>query len=171
MTDENKVTEQSPKKSLDLDKRSTIVNLCPWNISFTLPISNANILIGANKKSSINNQELVVLCENQNVMFAGTGNGNHARIYIENPELRKYIGFDSEDDKQKQFILTEEECQKIFDYKTISTFQKHLEEDVVSNHEKAIIMNYARKIKLNDYERITVLESHCGMKFKKEENK
>ena len=48
MTDENKVTEQFPK-SLDLDKRSTIVNLCPWNISFTLPISNANILIGANK--------------------------------------------------------------------------------------------------------------------------
>ena len=28
-------------------------------------------------------------------------------------------------------------------------------------------MNYARKIKLNDYERITILESHCDMKFKR----
>ena len=61
--------------------------------------------------------------KNQNVMFVGTGNGNHARIYIENPELRKYVGFDSEDGKQQQFILTEEECQKIFDYKTLPTFQ------------------------------------------------
>ena len=40
------------------------------------------------KKTSINNEELVTLCENQNVMFAGVGNGNHARIYIENPDLR-----------------------------------------------------------------------------------
>jgi hypothetical protein len=178
MTDENKANEQNneqflqvPQKSLDLDKRSTIVNLCPWTISFTLPISNANILIGANKKTSINNQELVVLCENQNVMFVGTGNGNHARVYIENPELRKYVGFDLDSGKQKQFILTNEECKRILGYETFITFEKHLKKDVVSKHEMAIIMNYARKIKLNDYERVVVLENHCGMKFKKEENK
>jgi hypothetical protein len=104
-------------------------------------------------------------------MFVGTGNGNHARIYIENPELRKYVGFDSEDDKQKQFILTDEECKRILEYKTFIAFEKHLKEDVVSKHEMAIIMNYARKIKLNDYKQVVALENHCGMKFKKEENK
>ena len=154
--------------SLDLQKRSYIKNLCPWSVSFTLPISNASVLLGAEKKTSINNEELVALLENQNVMFAGNGNGNHARISVENEELLKYVGWVSEDGKTRPFILTDDECQKILDYKTISTFRKHLEEDIVANHEKAKIVEYARKIKLNDYERIVALENHCGIKFKKD---
>ena len=154
--------------SLDLQKRSSIKNLCPWAVSFTLPISNASNLLGAEKKTSINNEELVALMENSNVMFAGNGNGNHARISVENEELLKYVGWVSEDGKTRPFILTDDECQKILDYKTISTFKKHLEEDIVANHEKAKIVEYARKIKLNDYEKITELENHCGIKFKKD---
>lgn len=154
--------------SLDMQKRSSIKNLCPWVISFTLPISNANILLGADKKTSINNEELVALCENTNPMFAGTGNGNHARITVENEELLKFVGWISEDGKEKPFILTEEECQKILDYKTISTFKKHLEEDIISNHEKAKIIEYARKVKLNDFEKITILEEYTKIKFKKD---
>ena len=154
--------------SLDMQKRSSIKNLCPWTVSFTLPISHGEQLIGANKKTSINNEELVALIENGNPMFSGTGNGNHARIYVENEELRKYVGYDSEDGKETQFVLTDEECQKILDYKTLSTFKKHLEEDIVANHEKAKIIEYARKTKLNDYEKIIELEKHTGIKFKKE---
>jgi hypothetical protein len=152
--------------SLDMQKRSSIKNLCPWVVSFTLPISNASVLIGANKKTSVNNEELVALCENSNTMFVGTGNGNHARIVVENEELLKYLGWISEDGKEKPFVLTDEECQKILDYKTISTFKKHLEEDVVANHEKAKIIEYARKVKLNDYEKIVELEKHTNIKFK-----
>lgn len=154
--------------SLDLQKRTFVKNLCPWTVSFTLPISNASVLLGAGKKTSINNEELVALCENMNTMFAGTGNGNHARILIENDELLKYTGWISEDGKTRPFILTDEECQKIIDYKTISTFKKHLEEDVVANHEKARIIEYARKAKLDSFEKIVELEKHCGITFKKE---
>jgi len=154
---------------IDKNARSMIVNICPWKVSFHLPISNADVMLGVNKKTSVNNEELIVLCENSNVMFAGTGDGNHARIYIENDELRKFVGYDSEDGKIKQFILTDEECQKILDYKTIVTYRKHLEEDVVCNHEKTRIMEYARRVKLNDYEKINWLEQHCGMKFKLQE--
>jgi hypothetical protein len=154
--------------SLDMQKRSSIKNLCPWVISFTLPISNASVLLGKEKKTSVNNEELVALLENQNVMFAGTGNGNHARIIVENEELLKYVGWISEDGKERPFVLTDDECQKILDYKTMSTFKKHLEEDIVANHEKAKIIEYARKIKLNDYEKIVEIENHCGIKFKKD---
>jgi hypothetical protein len=154
--------------SLDLQKRSSIKNTCPWVVSFTLPISNASVLIGANKKTSVNNEELVALCENSNTMFVGTGNGNHARIVVENEELLQYLGWISEDGKTRPFILTDEECQKILDYKTISTFKKHLEEDIIANHEKAKIIEYARKVKLNDYEKIVELEKHTNIKFKKE---
>jgi hypothetical protein len=154
---------------LDRNARSTIKNFCPWTVSFTLPISNASILLEANKKTSINNDELITLLENQNVMFAGSGNGNHARIYVENEKLRKYVGYDSEDGSQKQFVLTDEECQKILDCKTLNTFKRYVEEKIVANHEKAKIIEYARKNKLNNYEMIDFLESHCGIPFKVKE--
>lgn len=153
---------------LDLQKRSSVKNLCPWGISFTLPISKSNIFLAAGKKTSINNEELVTLIENGNVMFVGTGNGNHARVSVENEELLKHVGYDLEDGKEKQFILTDEECQRILDYKTVSTFKKHLEECVVSNHEKAKIIEYARKIKLNDYEKIVIIENHTNIKFRQD---
>ena len=57
---------------------------------------------------------------------------------------------------------------KILDYKTIATFKKHLEDDVVANHEKAKIIAYARKIKLNDFEKIRSLEEHCKESFQLE---
>lgn len=150
---------------MDMSKRSFIKNLCNWPVSFTLPISGGNVFLGPGKKTSINNEELVTLMENHNVMFAGTGNGNHARIYVENDDLRKYVGYDSEDGKEKQFILTDDECQKILDYKTISAVEKHMKEKVITKHEKDIIMRYARKIKLNDYEKIQLLTDHCGTEF------
>ena len=154
--------------SMDLDKRSTIKNLCAWAVSFKLPNSNGEVFLDGDKKITINNGELVTLIDNGNVFFCGTGDGNHAKIYIENADVRKHVGFESEDGKTKQFVLDDEECQKIFDLKTLSTFKKHVEEKVLLNHEKRKIMDYARKIKLNDYDKIEFLISHCELPFKEE---
>lgn len=155
--------------SVDMDKRSSIKNLCPWAISFKLENSRGDVFLEAGKKTTINNQEIVTLCENGNVMFVGTDNGNHARVYIENSELRKYVGFDSEDGKKKQIILDDETCQKILDYKTLSTFKQNIEKTIVGDHEKHIIMDYARKIKLNDFDKISILEDYTGLKFRVKE--
>ncbi len=151
--------------ALDMDKRSKVVNLCPWTVSFTLPNSNGEILLEGNKSTTINNEELVTLADNQNVMFCGTGAGNHARIYVDNPEYREYVGFDSAETKIFQFVLTPEECEKIIQLKTDATFQKHVKEKVILQHEKEIFMNYCRKNKLNDHNRILFLEEYTGIKF------
>lgn len=151
--------------SLDMDKRSKVVNLCPWAVSFMLPNSNGEVLLEANKSTTINNEELVTLADNQNVMFCGTGDGNHARIYVENPDYRQYVGFDDPENKKIQFVLTSDECAKILELKTDSTFEKHVKEKIVLNHEKEIFMSYCRKTKLNDYNRIKFLEEYTGIKF------
>lgn len=151
---------------VDLDKRSSVRNLCPWPVSFRLHTSGAEVLINPGEKTLLNNQEIALLCENGNIMFVGTGNGNHARVYIENPELRKYVGFESDDGKERQFILDNEVCKKIFEYKTLSTFKQHVEKAVVYDHEKHIIMDYARKNKINDFDKIDFLQNFTGLKFK-----
>lgn len=151
--------------SLDLDKRSRVVNVCPWSICFKLPNSGAEILLEANKSKDINNAELVSLADNEDIMFYGTQHGDHARVFIDNKELREFVGFDDPDTKRVQFILNDEECRKIFELKTDSAFEKNVKEKAIMHHEKTILVNYARKNKINDYNRIKFLEQYTGMKF------
>ena len=66
--------------ALDMDKRSKVVNLCPWAITFILPNSGGEVRIEGNKSTTINNGELVTMKDNNNVMLCGTGDGNHARL-------------------------------------------------------------------------------------------
>lgn len=80
--------------ALDMDKRSRVINLCSWAVSFTLPNSKAEILLDGGKSTIINNSELVTLADNQDIMFYGTKDGNHARIYVDNKDFREYVGFD-----------------------------------------------------------------------------
>lgn len=151
--------------SLDLDKRSKVINLCPWAICIILPNSKAEILLEANKTKDINNGELVTLADNEDVMLYGTGNGDHARVYVDNKDYREYVGFDNSEEKRTQYVLTNEECQRILDLKTQSSFEKNVSEKVLMRHEKENIMKYARKIKLNDYNKISYLEEYTGIKF------
>lgn len=151
--------------ALDMDKRSKIINLCSWTVSFTLPNSKAEILLESGKSTTINNAELVTLADNQDIMFYGTDNGNHARIYVDNKDFREYVGFDNIEEKRTQFILNDDEFQKIFDLKTDSAFEKNIKEKVVMNHEKHNIIEYAKKNKINDYNRIKFLEEYTGIKF------
>ena len=151
--------------ALDMDKRSKVINLCPWMISFTLPNSNGEIKIDAHKSTTINNGELVTMADNNDVMLCGTGNGAHARLYVDNPELREYVGFENSEDKTRQLVLIPEECEKIMGLKTTSAFERNVQEKVVLHHEKAIFMDYCRKHKFNDHEKIELLERYTGLKY------
>lgn len=153
--------------ALDMDKRSRVINLCNWGIAFTLPNSKGEILLEAKQSTTINNAELVTLADNQDVMFYGTDRGNHARVFVDNDEYRKSVGFDDDENKHKQFVLNGDECKKIFDLKTQPAFEKNVKSKVVMTHEKDIIMNYARKNKVNDYDKIEFLEEYTGLKFRK----
>lgn len=151
--------------ALDLDKRSKVINLCPWTISFTLPNSNAEVILDANKSTTINNAELETLAENHNIMFWGTDDGNHARVYVDNAEFRQHVGFDDVENKRIQFVLNDEACIKILELKTDSAFEKNIKEKAVMAHEKAMLLAYCRKAKLNDYNKIRFLEQYTGEKF------
>lgn len=156
--------------ALDMNSKSKVKNLCPWNISWENINSTGDEFIKANNVAYISNAEIEVQVQNGNVFFVGTdGVGSHARVYIENSEMREYLGFDNKEEKRTQLILDDEKCKQIFEYKTFSTFKKHVEEVVVTNQEKAKIINYAKKAKINDYDKVKFLENHCGLKFKEDE--
>lgn len=149
----------------NMDSYTTVSNLADNDIYFSL-VQGGDIKIAAKGFRDMLNRDIVSLCNNSNVFFVGTGNGANARIFIQNPELRIYVGFDSIDGKTNQQILTDEVCQEILDSKTQKQFEKVVLEKIVSYHEKVKLINYARKVKLNDFEKINFLELHSGKKFK-----
>lgn len=152
--------------SIDMNGKSKVKNLCDWAVSWERINSIGDEYLKANAIIYISNAEIESQVQNGNKFFTGNDSiGSHARVYIENSELREYLGFDNKSDGKTQFILDEDKCKQIIEYKTFSTFKKHLEEDVVTNQEKAKIINYARKAKLNDYDKIKELENHTGIKF------
>ena len=154
--------------NIDINSKSKVRNLAEWPISYERINTPGDEYLKANSVIYINNAEIESQVQNGNKFFTGTGTGDHARLFIENPDLREYLGFDNKTEGKTQFILDEEKCKQILEYKTFSVFKKHLEEDIVTNHEKAKIMNYARKTKLNDYEKIQEIEKYCQMKFNNE---
>jgi len=149
----------------NMDSYSTLLSLCDHDIYFAL-VQGGDILLKANATRDLLNRDIVSLCNNSNVFFVGTGNGANARIYIQNPELRVYVGFDSLDGKTKQQVLTDTICQEIFDIKTQKQFEKEVNDKIISYHEKVHIMNYAKKNKLDSFDRISFLEEYTGKKFK-----
>jgi hypothetical protein len=149
-----------------MNDKSKVRNLCDWQISWERQTQTGDEFIKANQVVYITNSEIETQVQNGNSFFVGTGDGSHARVYIENPEIREYLGFDNKEGNREQLILNDEKCKQILEYKTFSTFKKHVEEEVITNQEKSKIVNYAKKIKLNDYDKIKFLEQYTGFTFK-----
>ena len=157
-------------KELNMNDKSKVKNLCAWQISWERD-SSGDETIKPNATIYIVNSEIESQVLNGNKFFCGTDTiGSHAKVYIENPELREYLKFDSKEEKRSQLIIDDEECRKLFEYKTLDTFKKNVEKSIVTNSEKSKIMNYARKIKIDSYEKIQVLEEHCDLKFRIDDN-
>ena len=94
--------------AIDMNSRSKVKNLCDWNISWERYSMDGDEFIKANQTVYIPNMEIETQVQNNNLFFIGTGDGSHARCYIENPEMREHLGFDNKEEKRTQLILSNE---------------------------------------------------------------
>ena len=152
--------------AIDMNSRSKVKNLCDWNISWERYSMDGDEFIKANQTVYIPNMEIETQVQNNNLFFVGSGNGDHSRVYIENPEMREHLGFDNKEEKRVQLILDDKKCEEIFALKTFSTFKKHVIENIITNQEKSKIVSYAKKMKINDYDKIQFLTQHTSLSFK-----
>jgi len=153
--------------AIDMNSRSKVKNLCDWNISWERYSMDGDEFIKANQTVYIPNMEIETQVQNNNLFFSGNDNiGSHSRVYIENPEMREHLGFDNKEEKRTQLILSDEKCKEIFEYKTFSVFKKHVIENIITNQEKSKIVNYAKKMKINNYDQIQYLIEFTGLLFK-----
>lgn len=82
------------RKFTDLNEKILVSNLCGWDLSYVNDITGKDRLI----PPYVKNYQLITLAEIQNEItkgnpyFAGkNGDGSHALILVENPEVRNYL--------------------------------------------------------------------------------
>ena len=139
-------------------------NLAPWEVSFQRKNTLGDVVMPANAKIYLEREEVMAQAYTNNRLIVGTdGVGSHAQIYIENEDVRKELGFDTED--KKQALLDDEKLRKIFEYKTQSAFEKAVHENVVVHYEKFRLIEYIKKAKVNDYQKIRFCEDYVGARI------
>ena len=151
---------------VDTNKKVSLKNLTNWNLTFKRINSLGDVIIPPNGKVTMPCEEVMSQIYNNNRLFVGDdGKGSHARIFIEDEEIRLEAEFESKDNKKSQEILTDEKLKEIFALKTLVSFKKNIQEKVKSQAEKSKVIEYAKNIKLNDHDKIEFLEKYTGYKL------
>lgn len=154
------VTSAKQEKELNMNDKTKVVNLCSWDVSWVKINSIGDETIKANGSVYIPNYEIESQVNNGNVFICGTGSGDHARVYVDNKQLRDFLMLNDGN------ILNDVKCKEILEVKTEKQFKALLEKYVVTNQEKRKIIDYAKSIKFDSYNRIVDIEEHTEMKFK-----
>lgn len=144
---------------VELTKRVPVKNLCTWGIG--IGENGFDIHIPAEKIIQMTGEQIQTLVYNNNVFFMGTGNGDHAKLFIMNDDFRKFFEVDN------QLILDDDKLKYIYDLKTDSSFESNLEKYVVLNHEKDKFYNYVVRKGYGDWsaKRLKFTEKHLDRKF------
>lgn len=151
---------------VDANKKVTLKNLTSWVLTFKRINSLGDVIIPPNGKITMLAEEITAQIYNNNRLFVGDdGKGSHARIFIEDEEIRLEAEFENKENKRSQEILTDEKLKGIFSLKTLTSFKKNIEEKVKSQAEKAKIIEYAKTNKINDHDKIEFIEEYTGFKL------
>ena len=140
----------------------TVVNLTPWPQGFRRINNAGHIAIPAYGRLNIEAEEVISQCYAKNNQFVGIDDhGSHARLYVEDEKIRREFEFETETVKQK--VLTDEKMAKLFEYKRMGDFEKNMKDLVVIHAERFILVEYIKKHKINDYEKIKAVERFTGI--------
>lgn len=151
---------------INLDKKVEVRNLCAWDLYFDRIETNGTVRIPARGAVRLTRAEIQAQVYDNNVMFVGTdGQGSHARIYVNDKETRVLLGFESEDSKKKQEVLDANEVQRILELKTQKSFEDNIKKKVKTQAEKNFLIEEAKRLKLNDYNKIKFIEEYTDYKF------
>lgn len=151
---------------INLDEKVTVINLAPWNVGFPNMINRGDTCFSPYAKLRIKRDELVDQISSGNKLLAGLDSyGSHATLYIDDAETRKYLEFDSEDEKRTQNVISDEKIKKWFELKTQVSFEKNIKENVITRAEKSYLLDAIKRLKLDSYEKINFCQEYCKFKL------
>nr|DAF48228.1 MAG TPA: hypothetical protein [Siphoviridae sp. ctJLl6] len=155
---------ENTEKELNLEQKVTVRSIAPWTTGFQRVETIGDVTIPANGSVRLSRSEIIAQVQNGNVLFTGVDSrGSHATLYIEDEPTRIEVDFDIKEEKITQKVITVDAVKKLFGYKTMKTFEEKLKELVLTRAEKHAIANIIRKEKINDHEKVKLVENYTGV--------
>ena len=152
------------EKEVKLDEKVVVRSIAPWVTGSRRILSVGDIQIQPNGTVTVSREELIAQAQSGNKLLTGIdGKGSHATLYIDDEWTRRELEFET--DKVKQKVINLDVIKHMFELKTMSAFQKNVEENVVTRAEKVFLMETIKTQKFNDYERIVFCEKYKGNKI------
>ena len=142
-----------------LNDKVKVTNLAPWPVYFTRKLNNGDVKVPANGTIPLERTEVEAQYYDNNRLFTGTdGHGAHAHLIVDDAELRQQFEIPEE-----QQVLTDELLDKVFAYKSQSTFTAKIDELVVQDYERHRLIDYIQRKKVNDFAKVRYAEQVAGV--------
>lgn len=143
-------------------------NLTSWILTFKRINAVGDVVMPPNSIITLSEDEVMAQIYNGNKLFVGDdGKGSHARIFIDDENLRINAEFESKNTGKTQEVLTDKVLKEIFSEKTLPKFKETIKSKVKTQAEKSKAVEYAKKSQLNDHDKIEFLEKYTGFKLSK----
>ena len=155
--------ELHTQEDLNMDQKVTVRSIAGWVTGFKRIETAGDVTIPPEGTVRLSRSEIIAQVQNGNCLFCGKDNrGSHATLYIEDAATRYEVDFDSDIEQYQQKIITKEKIQQLFREKSLKTFQTQLKDMVCTRAEKYYIIQMIKKLKINDYDKIRIVEKHTG---------
>ena len=143
----------------EANNKVKVTNLAPWPVYFSRKLNNGDVKVPANGTIPLERTEVEAQYYDNNRLFTGTdGHGAHAHLIVDDAELRKQFEIPEE-----QLVLTDELLDKVFAYKSQSTYTAKIDELVVQDYERHRLIDYIQRKKVNDFAKVRYAEQVAGV--------
>lgn len=166
----NKNTEineiEGKVEEINLEQKVTLHNIAGWAVGFKRIEGDGDVMIPPEGTVRLTRSEIIAQVQSGNRLLSGIDSrGSHATVYTDDIPTRVEMDFDIPEEKITQNILTKDAVKKLFEYKTMKSFEDNLRNLVVTRAEKYAIIQMIKKEKFNDFEKIRAVENYTGFKM------
>ena len=166
MAKNNETVEIQEVKELNLEQKVTLKNIAGWTVGFKRIEGDGDVTIPPEGTTRLSRSEIIAQVQNGNRLLTGTDSrGSHATVYTDDVATRVELDFDIPDENITQQVLTSDAVKKLFEYKTMKSFEDKLRQMVITRAEKYAILQIIKKEKFNDFEKIRAVENYTGFKM------
>lgn len=156
---------KNEKVELNLEQKVTVKNIAGWTVGFARIDSVGDVTITADGSTKLTRNEIISQVQSGNKLFTGVnGDGNHATLFIDDDATRIEVGFDSEDGSVKQTVFSDAVVKQLFALKNLPSFENALQETIKTRAEKYAIIQAIKRLGINDFSRIRIVEEYTGYK-------
>lgn len=144
---------------MDANTKITVYNISPYRVFISRKMTQGKDYdVKSGGKVLLSADEITAHVESGDVLFCGTDSaGSHARLYIDNPDMRREFGFDT--DERKQLVVTKEKLKEIFAVKSEAEFKRSLGEAIRLQFEIKQLQQFIANNGTNKFNYVKIAES------------